>query len=1118
MKRVRRRRLGFALPAVLAAWLLLPWPALSQGGQQVTAGPFRDLAACNCPKLAVINDDAHAAPGKNADELTYDDLHALFGTRDVRYGNWANAIAALEQEIDPGGALGIAKQPQPAVVDQRPIVEAVAAHALITGELPAPGERLPNPFNSRWAYERGYSEQVQADLIWTLARAEKYGEPAAGMRDAALRLAHFLAIDLAPSQALSQSTDPRVRRIRPVNGGAILATIAAINLAGPYPAFVRGRESRLNAQRDLPISDFDRAQAALEVLTFGDDQHDIDPSLLAAPAIGGRPQFETLLSVAAAAQRFGGPAAPDSDMGIVACRAYSALVTYLSAKGDAAMELRRSAMKHAVQTGTAEWNNASLPFAHAQFNTLVALINQTGPATTQEAIDEVDGVATLLVKGHSDDERQRMADLLSAIITSTGDAAPSARTKSDTVRQEMIKRQEEGNGDDQERRGIQFWPSGAVAEGGTTTSRPASAGPACSTGSCNAEISSEDGKLAESFEWQPAITVVSSSRPNQAGGIDAVARDEPFTINVAVPQKEDPGEMAVHIEGSGGSSDYALRYENTQNGIVLYTSMSPVTFEHGGGGAWGFVRKLMHTPFLEWFGHMHGDFRKMNTTDGETVKLTVRNVTVPLAVYDYTWTERIANNNRSTNALWAYYDDLLQNATIPQSMKGQDGPIHRRLRWIANYRQIMEYEPPPDSHLIFSMVTKANIGDAYLALIQTTDEVYGRELDQQVSRIQTFPNVSYVSSVEAKAVTDAVDDAQREVKEDLWHNFAQLAIAYYDGVLAGSCFLIKNASGGFAPCADQVWTLLTGTDIHGNEVSGSSYAVAALDVAEPYISAGASAAIELYAEQSVHDQLQLRAINQKAAQAAAATEEFELARRSQWEAEQVLADFQDVDVTVGALNSREKLRVATPPTLTGSVEATGVAGPPMLMQKYDNNCFLTALEYVRRRRGLPPMTQEQMIAAAYRFQERGRTFLSDFRIYNPRGGTSLDGRRYLPQIMGLEVETVDGLMSKGFLKQPHVNVAQMKNALLNGHEILASVESTSPISEKLMRVLRAAGKSEREINAHRSYHAVVVVDVFKDSGGVYRVTYGDPWNGKFWTVDACTFDIRSRPTATLIIR
>ena len=290
MKRVRRRRFGFALPAVVAAWLLLPWPALSQGGQQITAGPFRDLAACNCPKLAVINDDAHVAPGKNANELTYDDLHALFGTRDVRYGNWANAIAALEQEIDSGGTLGIAKQPQPAAVDQRPIVEAVAAHALVTGEQPVPGQSpSTNPFNSRWAYQTGYSGVVQTHLIETLARAEKYGEPAAGMRDTALRLAHFLAVDLAPSQALRQSTDPRVLRIRAVNGGAILATIAAINLAGPLPALARGRQLRLNAQRDLPLSDFDLAQAALEVLTFGDDQHDIDPSVLTAPAIGGRP-------------------------------------------------------------------------------------------------------------------------------------------------------------------------------------------------------------------------------------------------------------------------------------------------------------------------------------------------------------------------------------------------------------------------------------------------------------------------------------------------------------------------------------------------------------------------------------------------------------------------------------------------------------------------------------------------------------------------------------------------------------------------------------------------------------------------------------------------------------
>src|SRR5579872_6813652 len=60
-----------------------------------------NIAGCDCPKLQIVNDDAHAAPGRSRLELTYDDLHALFGTRDARYGSWPAAIAAMAREADP---------------------------------------------------------------------------------------------------------------------------------------------------------------------------------------------------------------------------------------------------------------------------------------------------------------------------------------------------------------------------------------------------------------------------------------------------------------------------------------------------------------------------------------------------------------------------------------------------------------------------------------------------------------------------------------------------------------------------------------------------------------------------------------------------------------------------------------------------------------------------------------------------------------------------------------------------------------------------------------------------------------------------------------------------------
>ena len=1114
--------------------------------------PAAHDAVCSCSKITPIATDASPDPQRITQEIDVQQLHAMLGNRDVRYGNWPAAIDALAHQIDPDGHLGIANGTMPNVVDPTPLIDGEFAYDQVNRVVAFSQRRYsaqsPNPFGGNYGSPMDPGE-LEWWLLDSIARTDKYGEPAAGLRDALLRFARFLALDMAPVQ-WNGGRDSDAYLLAE-HGSAARNLASAIEFAGPMGSkFEASRERRAHNFGPLAIDDFDVAQAAMETLDYTDDDHPIRAT--AVLQFGGgaesnhRYEFGyysqtiysrglgsgqasmfvgALLRVAAAAARFGGDASEDSPRGKVACRAFETLKLYAADEEPHAWRLRLNLVDLSIN---AHWHVSDVPSLGEPMERVAkAVLSSDGPQSDAEARAAIDEYNNALLGGTRNDTYSKsVSEAVHGYLQGSGSGVAAARTSAAWIRQKTegeLSAYRKADYLSEAHRAEQFlkyWPQTASNASVSNTLLQPSNKVACENGGCNRNIEKEDASLPESWEWQPAIKVISSLQPNRANGVDEVARDEPFLIEVTVPLKEDPYGIEVHIEGKGGSSDYSLTREDEDRAAqtVTYRSLQPVTFETGGDGTYGFFRKFMETPLGEWFGHLHGDFRKMDTADGETVKLSVRNATVPLTVFENSWTKRVGDNDRSLNGLWAYYDGMLQSSAVPDELKAPSGPLHRRLHLIADYRQLMAYQPQPSDHFSFSNITRAEIGDTYLADLQLSDADLSARMHERPDAGSPIQNVSYIAPFESNDVLRGIKSAEEQIRDRAWHGVGNLTIAYYDAYVTGSCFLLQHASGGVAPCADQLWVLMTGTDTHGNEVSGAATALTALEVASPALMWSGQFAIEKYAEATAAEQRELAALKQSISEESEASGKVTLSRRSDYLMTEAAGVVHDENVVVGAGDAKQRLRLSAGPTIPGSVEATGVRGPPMLLQKYDNNCYLAALEWIRRKRGLPPLTQEQMFARAYAYERAIRQVDPAFTVYHARKGTFWHGQTDIPKTLGFEVETVDSLQAKGFLHSDRISAMQMRSAIENGHDVMTVVETTSAIRREFIAAAEAEGVSTATISGLRTHHTVVVSKIFKDTSGTWRVTYGDPWNGKFWTVDACTFAREMKPAQTLILR
>ena len=240
----------------------------------------------------------------------------------------------------------------------------------------------------KYLFGVGRISGIVLDLVATIARADKYGEPAFGVRDAALHWVRFLADDLSRVPQSRARASPAGQRIAMVQGQAAYTLQSILNLAiRPDPRWSNmiPREGRLHFVRRYPndttagtappgalgLDVYDLASAALDVILAVDNKKRTKGLLgyMGRPAHfdpDGRPITnndeapegaqslfvqQTLIELAALHGRFGGPAPPSSPAEAVACKALSVLAGLADRKLPHSAALRRNLWAWVVLDG-----------------------------------------------------------------------------------------------------------------------------------------------------------------------------------------------------------------------------------------------------------------------------------------------------------------------------------------------------------------------------------------------------------------------------------------------------------------------------------------------------------------------------------------------------------------------------------------------------------------------------------------------------------------------------------------------------------------------------------------------------------------------------------------------
>jgi hypothetical protein len=215
-----------------------------------------------CPRLPSITTLDDPAPGSVASELTFADLETIFSNRAAALnGNWDAAFALLEHEIDPENKYRLWNRDAPSPDTSVARTEGGLTYTLLYGPIQLqPGGQMPRQPN-RWTNVADSVAVVRA-LLNTIARCNKYGEPARGLRAASVAAARFLTDDLARVPDMPSQQDTKAFRLR-VAGMAARTTLAAALSGAPVARPASGMELALES-RDL-------TGAALDVVRTVDD-------------------------------------------------------------------------------------------------------------------------------------------------------------------------------------------------------------------------------------------------------------------------------------------------------------------------------------------------------------------------------------------------------------------------------------------------------------------------------------------------------------------------------------------------------------------------------------------------------------------------------------------------------------------------------------------------------------------------------------------------------------------------------------------------------------------------------------------------------------------------------
>jgi hypothetical protein len=394
--------------------------------------------------------------------LRHTDLEALFSNRHLRFaGDWDDAFVALAHEIDPRGTYKLWDRPAPPVVRQVPLVEGGFSGSLLRPPVP------PSRGAMGWAATTGPAAIMSA-LVETLARINKYGEPATGLRTATLAAARFMANDLARIPGEVTKQDENAQRLGSVGSqargvlrgrlGAVHPSILAQRAAAPAPP------APANRAGELPLDGFDLANAVLDIFSSVDE----------AGRRSGRfvprqdafedeaPWVTSLVEIASARTLFGGSAPPGSPHDAVACRAFSALVDLADARTRGAATLRDELLDIYAREAPRVGSPAG---TRARFAVVRAALIMTGVESAEEGKRLVKTIIDVGIGGTGvggDAEAAATVTTLRALMRSAGGTdRDTHRTEiadaANALFQEFQKQVDGGSGSPEENRLLKAW-------------------------------------------------------------------------------------------------------------------------------------------------------------------------------------------------------------------------------------------------------------------------------------------------------------------------------------------------------------------------------------------------------------------------------------------------------------------------------------------------------------------------------------------------------------------------------------------------------------------------------------------------------------------------------------
>lgn len=191
-----------------------------------------------CVPLPVVATSKAPAKGTVGNELTLVDMQAIFSNRHVMFaGGWDDAFVALSYEIDRSGAYRMRNKPAPTVARTVGLEEGGFIRELLKPPTSTTFDFSSKPAaapGNRWSRQGLSSATVTfGALVNTIARANKYGEPEAGVRTAALAAARFMVDGLAGISPEVIARDPAAAAI--ANANQMVRTSAGAMLLTAFP-------------------------------------------------------------------------------------------------------------------------------------------------------------------------------------------------------------------------------------------------------------------------------------------------------------------------------------------------------------------------------------------------------------------------------------------------------------------------------------------------------------------------------------------------------------------------------------------------------------------------------------------------------------------------------------------------------------------------------------------------------------------------------------------------------------------------------------------------------------------------------------------------------------------